>query len=341
MIKRIWVVAGSVALIAGTVGASRGDAKIIERIIARVNSEIITQSKYDDEQAQLRTRLAEQYSGAELEAQVREQSKNLLRDMIDESLMVQKAKDLDINVETDIIKQLDDIRKKNNLATLEDLETEIEKQGMNYEDFKDNIRRNLQMREVMEREVGSRIQVSRDDSRKFYEAHKDEFKSPGLVHLQQILVSTDKRKPEEAQKRADDALAELKAGQKFSEVAKKYSDGSGADQGGDLGMMKEGTLAADISAVVAKLDVNEFSNPIQTKYGYLILKVVERYSPGIPKFEEVEQRVDETLYNQKMEPRLRDYLTQLRSESYTFIAPGYVDTGQIRPSEIPVAKKEK
>ena len=82
---------------------------------------------------------------------MRDQSKNLLRDLIDESLMVQKAKDLDINVETEIIKQLDDIRKKNNLATLEDLETEIEKQGLNYEDFKDNIRRNLLMREVMER----------------------------------------------------------------------------------------------------------------------------------------------------------------------------------------------
>ena len=159
------------------------------------------------------------------------------------------------------------------------------------------------------------------------------------MHLQQILVATEKRKPEEAEKRANEALAELKAGQKFSEVAKKYSDGSGADQGGDLGMMKEGTLAADVAPVVAKLDINEFSNPIQTKYGYLILKVVERYSPGIPKFEEVQQRVEETLYNQKMEPRLREYLTQLRKESYIYRAPGYVDTGEQLPTETITAKK--
>jgi len=328
-----------VALLAGLVGATQGGTKIIERIIARVNNEIITQHRYDDEQAELRSRLAEQYSGAELDAQVREESKNLLRDLIDESLMVQKAKDLDINVETDVIKQLDDIRKRNNLATLEDLETAIEKEGMNYEDFKDKIRRNLLMREVMEREVGSRIQVSQQDARKFYEAHKNEFKSPGMVHLQQILVSTDKRKPDEAEKRANEAVAELKAGQKFSEVAKKYSDGPSAEQGGDVGMLKEGTLAPDIAAVVTKLDVNEFSNPIQTKYGYVILKVVERMSPGIPKFEEVQQRVEETLYNEKMQPRLREYLTQLRNESYTFIAPGYVDTGQVRPSETLTAKK--
>jgi len=339
MRKRIWAVVAGVALVAASAGATRGLAKIIERIIARVNNEVITQSRYDDEQAQLRSRLAEQYSGAELDTEVRDQSKNLLRDLIDESLMVQKAKDLDINVETDVIKQLDDIRKKNNLATLEDLETAIEKEGMNYEDFKDKIRRSLLMREVMEREVGSRIQVSQEDARKFYDAHKNDFKSPGMVHLQQILVSTDKRKPEEAEKRANDALAELKAGQKFSEVAKKYSDGPSAEQGGDVGMLKEGTLAPDIAAVVTKLDVNEFSSPIQTKYGYLILKVMERMSPGIPKYEEVEERVKEALYNQKMEPRLREYLSQLRKDSYIYRAPGYTDTGEQLPTDTLTAKK--
>jgi peptidyl-prolyl cis-trans isomerase SurA len=329
----------SVALVTGVVGATLGGAKIIERIIARVNNEIITQHQYETEQAELRAKLAQEYSGAELDAQVREQSKNLLRDMIDESLMVQKAKDLDINVETDVVKQLDDIRKKNNLATLEDLETEVEKQGLNYEDYKDQIRRSLLMREVIRQQVGSRIQLSQEDARKFYEAHKKEFESPGMVHLGQILISTEKQKPEEAEKRANEALAELKAGQRFADIAKKYSDGPAAEQGGDVGFMKEGTLAPDIAAVVGKLDVNDFSNPIQTRYGYIILKVLDRYSPGIPKFEEVEQRVEEILYDQKMEPRLREYLTQLRKESYIYRAPGYVDTGEERPSETQLAKK--
>ena len=323
----------------GVAFAALLSAKIVERIIARVNNEIITQRQYDQEQGTLRQELAKQYSGAELEAQVKEQSKNLLRDLIDQSLLVQKAKDDDINVETDVVKQLDDIRKKNNLATLEDLETEIEKQGLNYEDFKDQIRRSLLTREVIGREVGSRIVLSRDDARKFYEAHKKEFESPGLVHLGQILISTEKRKPEEAEKRANDALAELKAGQRFADIAKKYSDGPSAEQGGDVGFMKEESLAPDIAAVVAKLDLNEFSNPIQSKYGYIILKVLERYSPGIPKFEEVEKRVNDVMYDQKMQPELRQYMLQLRKESYIYKAPGYVDTGEERPSEIQLANK--
>jgi peptidyl-prolyl cis-trans isomerase SurA len=328
-----------VALATGVACPALEGARIVERIIARVNSEIITQRAYEQEQEKLRQQLAQEYSGPELQAQFKEQSKNLLRDLIDQSLMVQKAKDLDINAETDVVKQLDDIRKKNNLATLEDLETEIGKQGLNYEDFKDQIRRNLLMREVIGREVGSRIQLSRDDGRKYYEAHKKEFESAGMVRLGQILISTEKRKMEEAEKRANDAFAELKAGQRFAEIAKKYSDGPGAEQGGDVGFMKEGSLAPDVAAVVAKIDLNEFSNPIQTKYGYIILKVLERYSPGIPKFEEVEQRVNEVLYEQRMQPDLREYMKQLRKESYIYKAPGYVDSGEERPSETQLANK--
>jgi peptidyl-prolyl cis-trans isomerase SurA len=329
----------SVALLAEVGSPTLGGAKIVERIIARVNNEIITQRQYDEEQAQLREKLAQDYSGAELDAQVREQSKNLLRDLIDESLMVQKAKDEDINVDADLVKELDGYRKRANLATLDDLETEVEKQGLNYEDFKDRLQRQLLMQEVIGREVGSRIQMSQDDARKFYEAHKKEFESPGMVHLAQILISNEKHKPEETEKRANDALAELKAGQRFAEVAKKYSDGPAAEQGGDVGYLKEGTLAPEIGAVVAKLDLNEFSNPIQTKYGYIILKVLERFSPGIPKFEEVEQRVNEMLYNQKMQPNLREFLLRLRKESYIYRAPGYIDTGEERPSETPLANK--
>ena len=103
MTKKRWAVLGSLALVMGIACPTPQSAKIIERIIARVNSEIITQRTYEQEQEKLRQQLAQDYSGAELEVQFRAQSKNLLRDLIDQSLMVQKAKDLDINVETDVV----------------------------------------------------------------------------------------------------------------------------------------------------------------------------------------------------------------------------------------------
>jgi len=329
----------SLIVLAGAAAPAVRAARIVDRIIARVNNEIITQRMYEQEKQKLRQQLTQDYSGPEFEVQLREQNKNLLRDLIDQALMVQKAKDLDISVETDVVKKLDEIRKQSNLDTLEDLQKEVEKQGMLWEDFKDQIRRNLLMREVIGHEVGSRIMLSREEARKYYEDHKKEFESPGMLHLAEILVSTEKYKPDEAKKRVDDALSELKAGARFADVAKKYSDGQATDQGGDIGFMKTGTVAPSIAATIDKLDINENTGPIETKAGYLILKVLERFSPGIPKFEEVEQRVNESLYNRKMQPRLREYLAELRKESYIFLAPGFVDSGAERPSETQIAKQ--
>ncbi len=335
--KFLSLAAGVAALAAGppTLWAGR----IVERIIARVNSEIVTQRMFERERQKLREQLAQEYSGTELEAQTREQSKNLLRDLIDQALMVQKAKDLDLNVDTDVVKRLDEIRKNAKLASLEDLQREVEKQGMVWEDFKDNIRRNMLMREVIGREVGRKIVTSREESRKFFEEHKKDFESPGGVHLAEVLISAEKRTPEEAEKRAKEALAEIKAGMRFAAVAKKYSDGATGADGGDVGFFKPGTLASSIAEAIAKLDVGETTDLIQTKGGPMILKVLERVRPGIPTFEEVEERVSEYLYNQKMQPVLRQYLVELRKESYIFLAPGFVDTGAERPSETLLTKK--
>lgn len=337
--KRTWGIVGSAILVAGFAAPQLHAAHVVERIIARVNNEVITQRQFEREKAKLREQLAQDSSGPELDAKFKEESKDLLRDLIDQALMVQKAKDLDINAETDLIKRLDEIRKQSNLATLDDLQKEVEKQGMIWEDFKEQIRRQILMREVIAREVGSRIMVARDEALQYYSAHKSEFQSAGMIHLAEILISTEKYKPEEAEKRAKAALAEVKAGQRFAEVVKKYSDGPNIDQGGDIGYLKAGTVAPAIADAVSKLEVNDNSDLIQTKNGYLILKLLERFSPGIPKFEEVEQRVTEAVYNERMQPKLREFLAQLRKDSYFFIAPGYVDTGSETPAVAALTEK--
>jgi peptidyl-prolyl cis-trans isomerase SurA len=340
MKRTFGIVAGAI-FVAALVAPWLPAAHVVERIIARVNTEIITQRQFEREKVKLHSQLAQDVSGPEFETRFREESKNLLRDLIDQSLMVQKAKDRDINVDTDVIKRLDDMRKQYKLASLEDLQKEVEKQGLIWEDFKDQIKRQLLMREVIGREVGSRIMVSRDEARKYYDAHKTEFQSAGMIHLQEILISTEKYpKPDEAKTRAAAALAEIKGGARWSDVVKKYSDGPENDQSGDIGVLKAGTVAAAIEDALNKLEVNDTTDLIPSKNGFLILKLVERFSPGIPKFEEVEQRVDEALYNQQMQPKMREFLSQLRKDSYIWKAPGYIDTGDIAPGVAALADKQ-
>jgi peptidyl-prolyl cis-trans isomerase SurA len=334
MIKKLFYIVCILSVAALSTVPAVAKRKVIERVIARVNNEIVTQRQFEREREKLRRDLAKDYSGDELESKVREGSKDLLRDLIDRSLMVQKAKDLDISVETDVVKRLDEIRKNVNANSLEDLQKEAEKNGLNYEDFKDEIRRGLLMREVIGREVGRTIVVSREDARRYFDEHKEEFSSPDGVVLAQILISNEKHKPEEAEKRSKDAVTELKEGQKWSAVVKKYSDDEGTvDENGHIGFMKSGTLAPSLEQAIAKIDVGEYSEPIPIKSGFIILKLVDRRHAGVPKFEEVESHVTETIYSQKMQPALREFLIKLRKDSYIFLAPGYIDTGAERPSE--------
>ncbi len=317
-----WTLAG-LLLAAAPAAAKR---IVVERIIARVNENIITQRQYDHEVEKLRAELSQKYSGDELEKQVREQSRHLLSDLIDENLMVQKAKDLDINVDTDVVKRLDEIRKGYGFATQEDLQTEVEKQGLIWEDFVDNIKRQLLMREVIGREVGRTVIVSREDARKYFEQHKAEFTHAPGVHLAEILVLKDKH-PEDAEKRANDALAAVKAGEmRWEDILKKYSDDTNSPDG-DIGFMQQGTMAPALAQALANVDTGENTGVIPIKQGFVILKVLERRTAGPAKFDEVEQQVEEHLYDQKMTPALRKYLQQLRKDSYIYIASGFIDTG--------------
>ena len=300
---------------------------LVERIIARINNKIITQRQFDKERETLHQQLATQYSGTELEQQFNLKSKDLLRDLIDQDLMVQKANDDDINVDTDVIKRLDEIRQQYNMPSLEALQEAVEKDGGNWEDFKDQIKRQLLMREVISREVGSRIILTRADAQKYFEAHEEQFNAPPGVHLAEILISTEKHSAAEADTLVKKAESELQSGQRFADVAKELSDSPSAKEGGDVGFFKEGTISSEVANAIAKVDVGDTSKTIKTQYGYIIYKVLERRVGQKPTFDQVANYVMNYLYEQRVTGAMRGFLTTLRKESYIRLAPGFADTG--------------
>jgi len=246
-------------------------------------------------------------------------------------LLVQKGAELGISVESDVVKRLDEIRQQMRLETMEALEKAVEQQGMNYEDFRQNLRDNFLSQRVIGRDVGSRIQILPQDISAYYEQHKAEFERPEGVRIQQILISTE-NKPEEAlpelEKKAQEALAKARNSEDFAELARQYSDDVTAANGGDAGFFERGIMAPEIETVAYALQKNQVSEVIRTKYGFLILKLLERTAAGLAPLSEVESRIHERLYLQKMQPALREYLSKLRQESYIQLKPGYSDTGE-------------
>lgn len=301
---------------------------VVEDIVVRVNDQIISRSDVERQEQQLLQSAAQANASKE---DIAVEQKNMLRDMIDTQLLLSRAKELGLNADADVIRRLDDIRKQNKFDSLDELERAARKEGVNFEDFKAQIRNQLLTQMVVRDEVGRRLQLSQSDLTKYYNEHKEDFSQPEQIRLSEILIPTaDNASPEEvaqAEAKANDVKAQVAKGTDFAELAKKYSGGPSAAQGGDLGLFKRGALAKVLEDQTFSLKEGESTAPTRTRQGFVILKVTEHQQAGPAPMKSVQPQIEEAMYMQAMQPALRAYLTKRREEAYVDIQPGFVDSG--------------
>jgi peptidyl-prolyl cis-trans isomerase SurA len=310
-------------------------ADVVETIIARVNNEVITSSELNRQREVLHQEMQQHLTGMQLQSEFQAREKDLLRDLIDQSLLLQKGKDEGISAEAETIKNMDGYRKQFKLKDMEELEKYVNQMGLNFEEWKTKIKEGIITREVVSREVGSHVQVSKEEIAKWYADHQKEMQHPEQVWLQDFLVGADPKKPEEmaaAQKKAGELLARIRKGEDFSAVAaKESSDTNTAPSGGDMGRWwKHGDIAPEIEKVVFAAKKGDITEPIATGSGWIFFKVDDHQLDGVSPLEDVAQQIQEHLYGIATQPKMRKYLTKLRDEAYMEVRAGYVDTGAPR-----------
>jgi peptidyl-prolyl cis-trans isomerase SurA len=306
---------------------------VVEEIVARVNNDVITREDLAHARESMLNEVKDECRNCtpeQLQTQQAAKEKNLLRDLIDQSLLVQRAKDDGIKVDTEVIKRMDAIRQQYKMPSMEALEAEVTKSGQDFEDFKGQIRDQLLTQELIRKEVGSRIIVSHEEVVKYYNEHKSEFIRPETVLLREIFVSSEGKPAADVpalRKKADNLRDRiLNRGDDFGEMAKHFSDSPTAQESGELGSFERSKLDPNIAEKVFALKHGQMTDVIETKTGFEILQVVERYDAGQQPIEKVEPEVTNRLYETKMEPALRTYLATLREDSYLQVKPGYTDT---------------
>jgi parvulin-like peptidyl-prolyl isomerase len=313
-------------------GAFASDVRVVEVIVAKVNNEIITSSELDRGRRLIEAQLRRSGTGGQqLEEAVKERTKDVLRDRIDQLLLVQKGKDLDINVDSEVTKELANIQLQNKIADQDKFQQWIREQsGMPFEDFKAEMRNDFLKRRVIGQEVGSRISIPRAEARDYYDKHKEEFVREERVFLSEILLSTQGKSgsdPAALEKKAKELVTRARNGERFGELARDNSDADSSSTQGQLGAFKRSDLNKDIAQVVFSNDRGYVTDPIKVANGFLILRVDERHQAGQAAFEEVENEIMEKLYMPRFEPAIRTYLTKLREEAFLEIREGYADTG--------------
>lgn len=343
MLKKLSLAALTMMLFAGVLRA--GD--IVDEIIARVDDAIITRGDFEKAKERDRSDLQQQFPG-DWQAKWTQQEKDTLRGLIDQQLLLEKGKELGITGDADVIRRLNQMRQQMGLPSMDALEEEAKKQGISFEDFKEQIRSGVVAEQVIGREVGSHVRISDEDVKDFYEKHQRELEGSEEVSLSEILVSTtpkaaaetNDKKPEAAQAVVEDPaeiekaeakakslLEQLRKGAKFEDLAKQNSNGPTAAEGGRLGNFKRGELAKDFEDKAFPLKAGEYTDVIRTKQGFIILKVNAHRAAGVPPLKDVEENIKQAVYAQRLEPAARTYLTKLREQAYIEVKAGFVDSG--------------
>jgi peptidyl-prolyl cis-trans isomerase SurA len=308
--------------------ASPYQGTVVEQIVAEVNDQVISKSDYERAERELEQEARQQnWSQQEL----MQQRRDLLRGLIDKQLLLSKGKELGITGENEVVKRLDEMRKQYHMDSMDDLQKAAEAQGVSFEDLKEQIREGVVQSQVISQEVGRRIDVAPSEIRAYYNAHLQDFQQPEEEKLNEILIATpnpdDAAQVAQAEKKANEIEARLKSGADFATVAKAESNGPTAADGGRLGDYKRGDLPKVMEDATFDLKAGQYTAPIRTKQGWLILEVAEHDKGGTMPLDQAQNQIQEKIGMQKMEPALRAYLAKLRDEAAIQVRAPYSDSG--------------
>ena len=320
-------------LAAGISVAAAADVRIVEEIVAKVNNDVITRGEMERTQQELAAELRQQgLSGAKLQQALQARAADALREQIDQLLLVQKAKDLNINVDSEITKRLAAMQVQSKINDPDKFHDYIREQmGMPFEDFKQQVKNQMLTQRVIGEQISSHVLIPEPEKRKYYEEHKNDFLRDEEVFVQQIFISTEGKTPEQvaaAERKAKDLVARARKGEKFGDLAATNSDDlETARNAGEMPPFKRGQLLKEIDDIVFKQKKGYITDPIRAPTGLLITKIVDRYEKGLATYEEVENEINERMAGPQMNVKVRTYLTKLRQEAFLEIKTGYLDSG--------------
>lgn len=330
---------GFVLALAASVRAQ--DPELINEIVARVNSDIITLSDYNSALRDFREQLTREMAGKpedQINAEYERMKPTVLDYMIENILLEQKAKELNIDVEPEVNQRMAEIAKDNGLPNVLAFENELKKQGVDPESARAQIRKGLQQQYVVQREVLSPIfqRLSDKDRRDFYERHKDGFTTKGEVTISEVFLPLEGHTADEVDQRAKRLVAELRAGKSFAAAVQENSPASRASraQNGKLGTFKKGELKEDITAATSTLKIGEVTEPIRLQDGFQIIRLDDQKLPTVLPFEspEVQNVIGRSATMERAEDARKKYLKKLRADSFIEIAKRYV-TAQAKPDK--------
>ncbi len=303
-------------------------AEVIEQILVRVNGELFTKTDLETRQIAALREMGQRLDptnanlgDAQLRKMLDEVTPNLMVDVIDEMLLVQRGKELGYKLGDEQFNGiLDGLKKENKIENDEQLKQALEQEGITLADLRRNIERRMLVSRVEQNEILGRIAVSEVEAKEYYDAHLSEFTTPPSVTLREIFVSL----PTEALTPAQDAAARDKAaqirqrataGESFEALAAELSDAPSKANAGLIGPLNVADLSPDLRKLVESMKPGQISDTLRSARGYQVLKLESLTPPTTMPFDEAKAQISERVFTDKRREEYEKFLERLRGQA--------------------------
>lgn len=307
-------------------GAMIQEEEVLDEIVAKVNHEIVTLTDLKNELKVLRASLRSNHTTSEeVEKAFEQRKKGLLKNFIENKLLLQRAEDLGMgaNIESDVEAHLEQVRDQNGIPSLQVFDQILKRQGSSLILYRESIRKSMIISLLVQRMVYAKIALLTPEIQAFYEENLDRFTLPAEVELAEILVLKKGDDTAQAQLKSEEILSRLQAGDSFEELAKQHSDGPTASRGGKIGTFRKGSMAQNLERAAFDLEPGAISGIVESDYGFQILALLDKKDARRKPLEEVRPEIQNELYQKKAQPELREFINRLREEGYIYVAPSY------------------
>ncbi|MDA2935133.1 peptidylprolyl isomerase [Acidobacteria bacterium AH-259-D05] len=299
---------------------------LLNEIVARVNEEIITLTDLKNELRMLRASLQQENPDPEdLEREFQKQKRGVLKTMLQNKMLVQRAEEFGMasQIDVQVASTLEEMRKASGIPDMEVLDQYLRRQGSSLEEYRKSLKQRMIIDSLLQQFVYSKLTLLTPEIEAYYNEHIDRFTEKAEVELKEILFLKEGREISQVRKKAEEVLEKLHSSASFEDLAGEYSEGPNASIGGQIGSFKQGSMAAPIEEVVFQLEEGQVSGIIETEYGLQIIKVVSKKAPHKLPMEEVRPEIVRELYQLKAQPGLREFMDEVREQSYIYVAPKY------------------
>jgi len=295
-------------------------ADVVDRIVAVVNNDIITQLDLNKATLPYMKKIeAAGYPDDKKQAIVYKLKLDMLNRMIERKLADQEAKRLHLSVSDQEVDRAIENLKQNQLMTQEDLEKALEQDGLTLKEYRENMRQEILRPKLINFSVKSKVIVTDQDVKKYYEKNTTEFSGTKRYHLYNILIKEDPYALTDKNKKLDlieSIKTKLDTGEDFKNLSKEYSEAPNASQSGDLGFFDLETFSQQLQDAISKLNTGEYTQVINTSQGYQLFFIEEIQETGGKTLEQATKEISEKLYNEIAEKKFRSWIESLQEKSY-------------------------